>query len=160
MSILTRRGFIGNTAVAIGSFDALQKVVGAGHPSDPGPANPALNGQNPDSMWPPGTDSKSLVQNFKYSFSFANKRVDEGRRRIRAEELAALRREHGRHRFGVPRDIQGRSLSGPFILGVAGSHPAGTCHGALTHRQSHLRYDTKEWRFHNAAIVGGLYANK
>ncbi len=29
-------------------------------------------------MWPPGTDSKSLVQNFKYPFSFANKRVYEG----------------------------------------------------------------------------------
>ena len=78
MSEFTRRSFLGKTAVAIGSFAALQKVVGAGHPSDPGPANPALNGQNPDSMWPPGTDSKSLVQNFKYPFSFANKRVYEG----------------------------------------------------------------------------------
>jgi oxalate decarboxylase len=27
---------------------------------------------------PPGTDSKSLVQNFKYPFSFANKRTYEG----------------------------------------------------------------------------------
>jgi oxalate decarboxylase len=78
MSQFTRRSFIGKTAVAIGSFAALQKVVGAGHPSDPGPANPALDGQNPDSIWPPGTDSKSLVQNFKYPFSFANKRVYEG----------------------------------------------------------------------------------
>jgi oxalate decarboxylase len=78
MSAFTRRSFIGKTAVAIGSFVALQKVVGAGHPSDPGPANPALDGQNPDSIWPPGTDSKSLVQNFKYPFSFANKRVYEG----------------------------------------------------------------------------------
>src|SRR2546422_1015863 len=33
---------------------------------------------NPDSMWPPGTASKSLVQNFKYPFSFANKRTYEG----------------------------------------------------------------------------------
>ena len=78
MSEFTRRSFIGKTAVAIGSFAALQKVVGAGHPTDPGPANPALDGQNPDSIWPPGTDSKSLVQNFKYPFSFANKRVYEG----------------------------------------------------------------------------------
>jgi oxalate decarboxylase len=37
-----------------------------------------LDGQNPDSVWPPDTDSKSLVQNFKYPFSFANKRVYEG----------------------------------------------------------------------------------
>ena len=37
-----------------------------------------LDGQNPDSIWPPATDSKSLVQNFKYPFSFANKRIYEG----------------------------------------------------------------------------------
>ena len=46
--------------------------------SDPGPTNPALDAQNPDSMWPPDTDSKSLVQNFKYPFSFANKRTYTG----------------------------------------------------------------------------------
>jgi len=78
MSEFTRRSFLGITAAAAGSFAALQKVVGAGHPSDPGPANQTLDGQNPDSAWPPGTDSKSLVQNFKYPFSFANKRVYEG----------------------------------------------------------------------------------
>ena len=84
MSEFTRRSFIGKTAVAIGSFAALQKVVGAEvapsdrSKSDPGPANPMLDGQNPDSIWPPGTDSKSLVQNFKYPFSFANKRIYEG----------------------------------------------------------------------------------
>ncbi len=79
MSEFTRRSFIGKTAVAIGSFAALQKVVGADRSkSDPGPANPALDGQNPDSIWPPATDSKSLVQNFKYPFSFANKRTYEG----------------------------------------------------------------------------------
>src|SRR6187401_755708 len=78
MSEFTRRSFIGKTAIAIGSFAALQKVVNAANPTDPGPANPGLDGQNPDSIWPPGTDSKSLVQNFKYPFSFANKRTYEG----------------------------------------------------------------------------------
>jgi oxalate decarboxylase len=78
MSEFTRRNFIGTAAAAVGSFAALQKVVGAGHLSDPGPANQTLDGQNPDSAWPPGTDSKSLVQNFKYPFSFANKRVYDG----------------------------------------------------------------------------------
>jgi oxalate decarboxylase len=78
MSILTRRNFLGTVAAA-GGFSALQKVVGADRSkSDPGPANPALDAQNPDSMWPPSTDSKSLVQNFKYPFSFANKRTYEG----------------------------------------------------------------------------------
>jgi oxalate decarboxylase len=79
MSTFTRRSFIGKTAIAIGSFAALQKVVGADlSKTDPGPANPGLDGQNPDSIWPPATDSKSLVQNFKYPFSFANKRTYEG----------------------------------------------------------------------------------
>jgi oxalate decarboxylase len=78
MSKFTRRNFLGKTAIALGSFAALQNVVGAGHPSDPGPANPGVDGQNPDSIWPPATDSKSLVQNFKYPFSFANKRTYEG----------------------------------------------------------------------------------
>ena len=78
MSTFTRRSFIGKTAVAIGTFAAFQKVVNAANPTDPGPANRVLDGQNPDSMWPPGTDSKSLVQNFKYPFSFANKRVYDG----------------------------------------------------------------------------------
>src|SRR5260370_23274380 len=81
MSAFTRRSFIGKTAVAIGGFAALQKVVGADRSrSDPGPANPGLDAQNPDSIWPPATDSKSLVQNFKYPFSFANKRTYEGGR--------------------------------------------------------------------------------
>jgi oxalate decarboxylase len=78
MSKFTRRNFLGKTAIALGSFAALQNVLGAGHPSDPGPANAGLDGQNPDSIWPPATDSKSLVQNFKYPFSFANKRTYEG----------------------------------------------------------------------------------
>src|ERR1700720_110771 len=79
MSEFTRRSFLGTAAAAAGSFAALQKVVGADRSrSDPGPANQMLDGQDPDSIWPPSTDSKSLVQNFKYPFSFANKRTYEG----------------------------------------------------------------------------------
>jgi oxalate decarboxylase len=71
--------FLGKTAIAIGSFAALQKVAGEDRSrTDPGPANTGLDAQNPDSIWPPSTDSKSLVQNFKYPFSFANKRTYEG----------------------------------------------------------------------------------
>src|SRR4026209_1462529 len=95
MSEFTRRSFIGKTAIAIGSFAAVQKVAGAEvapsdrSKSDPGPANPMLDGQNPDSIWPPATDSKSLVQNFKYPFSFANKRIYEGgwSREVNVREL-------------------------------------------------------------------------
>src|SRR6266481_2446252 len=79
MSAFTRRSFIGTAAAAVGSFAALQKVAGADRSkTDPGPANQPLDGQNPDSMWPPSTDSKSLVPTFKYPFSFANKRTYEG----------------------------------------------------------------------------------
>jgi len=79
MSEFTRRSFLGTAAAAAGGFAALQKVVGADRSkTDPGPANKELDAQNPDSMWPPATDSKSLVKNFKYPFSFANKRVYEG----------------------------------------------------------------------------------
>jgi oxalate decarboxylase len=78
MSVFSRRSFMGTAVAAAGSFAALQKVAGAGRPTDPGPANQPLDGQNPDSMWPPATDSKSLVQAFKYPFSFANKRVYDG----------------------------------------------------------------------------------
>src|SRR5438132_10403057 len=79
ISEFPRRSFLGTAAAAAGSFAALQKVVGADRSkTDPGPANKELDAQNPDSMWPPATDSKSLVKNFKYPFSFANKRVYEG----------------------------------------------------------------------------------
>ncbi len=46
--------------------------------TDPGPGNHELDAQNPDSMWPPATDSKSLVPVFKYPFSLANKRTYQG----------------------------------------------------------------------------------
>src|SRR5437016_13308583 len=79
MSAFTLRSFTEPAAAAAGSFDALQKVAGADRSkTDPGPANHELDGQNPDSMWPPDTDTKELVQAFKYPFSFANKRTYEG----------------------------------------------------------------------------------
>jgi oxalate decarboxylase len=78
MSTFSRRSFMGTAVAAAGSFAALQKAAGADQPTDPGPANQPLDVQNPDSMWPPSTDSKSLVPAFKYPFSFANKRVYKG----------------------------------------------------------------------------------
>src|SRR5260370_29350078 len=109
MSAFTRRSFLGAAAAAAGSFAALQKVVGADRSkSDPGPANQTLDGQNPDSVWPPATDSKSLVQNFKYPFSFANKRTYEGgwSREVTIRELPVSKdMARGKHRLsphGVP----------------------------------------------------------
>jgi len=75
----TRRGFlkVGSTALAVAGIVPTVSALDASR-SDPGPANQMLDGQNQDSMWPPDTDSKSLVPTFKYPFSLANKRVYEG----------------------------------------------------------------------------------
>src|SRR4029453_1949843 len=75
---LTRRGFLGIGGVALAAAGIVPAMAEDRSRSDPGAGNPPLDAQNPDSMWPPATDSKSLVQNFKYPFSFANKRVYEG----------------------------------------------------------------------------------
>src|SRR5437870_8923544 len=72
----SRRGFLGaSMTLAAGVLAAKASDRST---SDPGPGNQGLDAQNPDSMWPPGTDSKSLVPTFKYPFSLANKRVYEG----------------------------------------------------------------------------------
>jgi oxalate decarboxylase len=89
---VSRRGFLGVSsgtlaatvgALSIGGAEAQERPSSASgansrSKTDPGPANAAQDTQNPDSTWPPGTDSKSLVQTFKYPFSFANKRGYEG----------------------------------------------------------------------------------
>jgi oxalate decarboxylase len=64
---------------AAGGLTALQKAMEADPiKSDPGPTNSVLDGQNPDSIWPPPSDSKSLIPTFKYPFSLANRRVYDG----------------------------------------------------------------------------------
>lgn len=57
--------------------------------SDPGPTNQAIDAQNPASNAPPPTDS-GAVQTFKYPFSFAHKRIEEGgwSREVTVRELA------------------------------------------------------------------------
>ncbi len=74
----TRRGFLGIGSAALAVAGIVPALAADRSRSDPGPGNPALDAQNLDSMWPPGTDSKSLVPTFKYPFSLANKRVYEG----------------------------------------------------------------------------------
>jgi len=88
----SRRGFLGIGSAALaavaGSLSvsrvAAQETQVAARArtdrsaTDPGPTNSAVDAQNPDSAWPPSTDSKSLVQAFKYPFSFANKRTYKG----------------------------------------------------------------------------------
>ena len=45
--------------------------------SAPGPGNPEIDAQNPDSFLPPQTDAGG-VQAFKYPFGIAHKRMQEG----------------------------------------------------------------------------------
>ncbi len=73
----SRRGFLG-AGMTFAAAGVLAAKAGDLSKSDPGPANPEIDAQNSDSMWPPNTDSKSLVPTFKYPFSLANKRVYEG----------------------------------------------------------------------------------
>ena len=83
----SRRGFLGISSAALAGAGSLavSSAMAQGNQqrtdrsaTDPGPTNSALDTQNPNSAWPPTTDSKSLVQNFKYPFSFANKRTYKG----------------------------------------------------------------------------------
>ncbi len=57
--------------------------------SDPGPTNAPIDAQNPGSFSPPPTDA-GQVQTFKYPFSFAHKRLEDGgwSREVTVRELA------------------------------------------------------------------------
>lgn len=85
---LTRRGFLGASSSALAAASLLsarklsaqeqsQKPKSDRSASDPGPTNPALDAANPDSNNPVPTDAGG-VQTFKYPFSFAHKRSQEG----------------------------------------------------------------------------------
>src|SRR5271169_1554515 len=88
---VSRRGFLGVSSAALAAAVAFsassavaqdqksyQNAPSDRGRSDPGPANPPLDSENPDFIWPPSTDSKSLVPTFKYPFSFGNKRTYDG----------------------------------------------------------------------------------
>lgn len=98
--ILTRRGFLEASSAVLAAATLLnskdRQEQGAGTPgkgdrsaSDPGPTNPAIDAANPDSNRPLPTDAGG-VQTFKYPFSFAHKRFQEGgwSREVTQRELA------------------------------------------------------------------------
>jgi oxalate decarboxylase len=107
--LFSRRQFLGTGSAALATAGMLSVADAAAQDqkqnptkvnrsaSDPGPGNPPLDAQNPDSAWPPATDSKSLVQTFKYPFSFANKRSYEGgwSREVTVRELAVSKQLAG-----------------------------------------------------------------
>src|SRR5229473_1568037 len=78
--MFTRRGFLGLGSAALAVAGVAPAIRAAGQESadrsrsDPGPTNPALDSQNPDSITPPSSDAGG-VPTFKYPFSFANKRL-------------------------------------------------------------------------------------
>jgi oxalate decarboxylase len=100
--LLSRRGFLGVSSAALAAASVLgpdraegQEQTSAQYPkgdrsaSDPGPTNAALDAANPDSSHPLPTDAGG-VQTFKYPFSFAHKRFQEGgwSREVTIRELA------------------------------------------------------------------------
>jgi len=98
--VLSRRGFlgVGSAALAAAGIPYVEKLS-AQEPayrskdnrstSDPGPTNPGIDAANPDSNIPVPTDAGG-VQTFKYPFSFAHKRLQEGgwSREVTQRELA------------------------------------------------------------------------
>jgi oxalate decarboxylase len=98
---LTRRGMLQagsavlTTAAALTAANAQNQTAPVHSPdhhlpneSAPGPKNPALEAQNPDSAWSPDTDNGTVAP-FKYSFALARKRVSSGgwTRQVTAREL-------------------------------------------------------------------------
>lgn len=96
----TRRGFLGVGSAALAASGILSTANAAQSSkeaddrskSDPGPTNPAIDAQNPDSNLPPISDAGG-VQTFKYPFSLAHKRVHEGgwSREVTIRELAVAK---------------------------------------------------------------------
>lgn len=87
--LYSRRGFLGMSSAALAAAGMLPATGPVGQeqkpyptPSDrsasaPGPGNPALDAQNPDSFLPPPTDAGG-VPTFKYPFGLSHKRMQEG----------------------------------------------------------------------------------
>jgi oxalate decarboxylase len=85
----SRRGFLGMGSAAlaaaglVSATDALSQeqrpypTKSDRSASAPGPTNPPLDAQNPDSNLPPPTDAGG-VHTFKYPFALSHKRMQEG----------------------------------------------------------------------------------
>src|ERR1700734_3802582 len=98
---LTRRGFLGVSSATLAAASVLgaeklaaqetagPKTISEKSRSDPGPTNSVLDAQNPSANHPLPTDAGG-VQTFKYPFSFAHKRFQEGgwSREVTIRELA------------------------------------------------------------------------
>src|SRR5271155_3322644 len=103
----SRRGFLEMGTAALATAGILSADAAAQNQkpyptkddrsaSAPGPGNPAIDAQNPDSFLPPPTDAGG-VQTFKYPFGLAHKRMQEGgwSREVTVRELAVSKSIHG-----------------------------------------------------------------
>ena len=98
---VTRRKFLAASSVALAAATAAGMVSlqddkktprspdhHLPNEQEPGPKNTALDRENPNSVWAPETDA-GTVPPFKYSFSLARKRLENGgwTRQVTAREL-------------------------------------------------------------------------
>ena len=85
---LSRRRFLEAGSAVLVAAAGMQAAQGQEKPlqtpnhtgvneSQPLPVNPAVDQQNPSSVWPPETDAGGQPP-FKYPFSFSHKRIEEG----------------------------------------------------------------------------------
>jgi oxalate decarboxylase len=88
---VSRRSFLGRTSAALAAAVSLPILAGAQQQTkdlsgdthtgvneqELGPRNPALEAQEPDSMYPPETDAGGQPP-FKYPFALAHKRIEAG----------------------------------------------------------------------------------
>jgi oxalate decarboxylase len=130
--IFARRGFLGmGSAAALAAAGLVSATDAAAQEqrpyptksdrsaSAPGPTNPLLDAQNPDSNLPPLTDAGG-VQTFKYPFTVSHKRMQEG---------------------GWSREVTVREL--PVSKSIAGADMRLTAGGV---RELHW-HTTAEWTF-------------
>jgi oxalate decarboxylase len=79
----SRRKFLGLGTAVMAIAGMAPTILAAGREkpdrsnSTPGPSNPALDVENTDAAFPPGTDAGGYPT-FKYPFAFANKRMHDG----------------------------------------------------------------------------------
>src|SRR5208337_4843084 len=99
--IVSRRGFLRLGSAALAATGMLSAADAVGQEQKPyptkddrsarapGPGNPPLDAQNPDSFLPPPSDAGG-VQTFKYPFALSHKRMQEGgwSREVTVRELA------------------------------------------------------------------------
>jgi oxalate decarboxylase len=102
-SFLSRSSAVLAAAASMPIMAAAQQAVdksGDNHAGvnerQPGPKNPTLDAAEPDSVYPPTTDSGGQPP-FKYPFSFAHKRIEEGgwTRQVTVRDLAISKKMAG-----------------------------------------------------------------